>query len=823
MTRFAPLAAVLALLGACNEPPGAPTVGIEPAEPTTSDALSAVILEDAVDPNKNDSVSYSYSWTLDGAVVDDLDGPEVPADRTQRGDTWAVTVTPADDKLAGQAATASITILNSAPSATVAIEPEAPLSSDDLILDVQTDDADGDTVNAQISWKVDGTDARISSERVPADRTTRGQVWEVTVVPKDARTEGEAVSASVQIANLPPEIESVRIRPELAYEESLLEVVIDASDYDGDDLTYSATWSVNGAAITEVTALELDGTYFDRDDVVSVEIVANDGLADSEPVASGEVTILNTPPSLDSVSITPSEAREGDTLTCTPTGFSDVDGDPEGYEYEWRIDGTVVSTATTLGSDQFGKGDRVSCTVTPVDGREAGLPVSARPIVIQNTPPQVTSITIGPSAPETGTTMTSTVTGASDVDDDAVRLDIDWYVDGRKVASGASLAGTAYVKSQDIYAEVTPYDGTDYGTKVKSNTVTSVNAPPSFTSWVLSPTTAYTDSVVAVTLGTTDPDFDTVTVDYDWKLNGSTYGTSSTTSIPASAIERGDIITVTTTPNDGTVDGTARSGRVDVVNKPPTTPVITLTPSDPELDDDLLCTIVTGSTDADSDPVTTTMTWYKDGVEWTGSTSTTTRKGDTIDGSTTADGDEWECRVTASDGYDTVTASEEVIVADRDGQVYTVSGDWIDVRYEKCGSGRTCSATQAKAACSAVGMKVVSHASNGTSSTYDLGATTSCNWSISYFKVDEAKSSSDCLVGISNLDWSSCCGTTRWHGNTVSFGSPGKVFGFVNSSNSGYVSTYSNSSGSTWGCSSLGTSASSSSSCSTLWVACTDE
>ncbi len=812
----------LALAG-CNEPPGAPVVAIEPAEPVTADGLSVVIVQDSVDPNKNDTVSYTYTWRVDGAVVAALTGTEVPADRTKRGDIWSVTVTPADDKETGPVGTASITIGNTAPTAAVEITPDAPLSTDDLIAQVTTDDVDGDTVNTTVSWKVDGEDARISTERVPADRTRRGQVWEVTVLPKDARSTGEAVTASKQIANQPPVVDAVRIRPDKAYEASLLEVVVDAHDNDGDDLTYAATWRVNGVDLTEITDLELDGSYFDKGDEVEVSIVANDGLLDSAPVSSEVRTILNTPPTLTSVTITPAEAFEGDTLTCTAAGFADVDGDPEGYIYEWRVDGTVVGSSTTLGSEAFGRGDRVSCAVIPFDGVENGLSVSARPLVISNTPPEVATITIGPADPMTGTTITSSVTGAFDIDDDAVRLDIDWYVEGRKVASGASLAGTSYVKFQDIYAEVRPYDGTDYGSPVKSNTLTSTNAPPKIDTWVLAPTTLYTDATITLTVAASDPDFDSVRLTHDWKLNGTTYGTTSTLSIPSTDITRGDVITLVTTPNDGTIDGATRSGSLTVVNKPPTIPEISIDPSpNADPDESLVCSIDTASVDADEDTLTTVMTWYRDGVKWTGKTSTTTRSGDTIPSTETDDQETWECEVTVNDGYVTVTATEEVRVSSRDGQVRKTDGTWIDFKLAACGSGRSCSGTDAEKACEDLGMKVASHASNGTTKVASLGASASCGYSVSYFEMDTEMGSSDCLVAISNLEWSSCCGTTSWHGNTLSFASPGTVFGNVRSGDSGFSSSYTNRSGTTWGCFTKTSTASSSTSCSTLYVACVD-
>lgn len=663
--------AAVALTG-CNEPPLAPVVGIEPAEPGTSDTLRAVILTESTDPNNNDEVTYAYQWSVDGNPVPEATAAEVGPDLTTRGETWSVVVTPSDDKLPGESATAAVSIINTPPTATVTIEPADPLSDQDLVAVITPDDVDGDTVNATYSWTVDGEDARLTTNRVPGDRTVRGETWEVTVVPSDAREDGEPVTASVQVANQAPVVESVRIRPNTAREGSVLTLLITASDYDGDRLTYIPTWQINGVDLAEVTELELDGTHFDRGDTVTVSIVANDGLIDSAPVSSDGVEIVNTPPTLESASITPTEAGEGDVLTCTATGWSDVDGDPETLNYEWRIDATQIGTGVTIDGEFFDKGDRVACAITPFDGIESGPEVVSRPIVIENTPPSLSTLEIGPEDPATGTAILSTATGLVDVDGDPIRLDIDWYVDGSKVASGASLAGTAYVKEQDIYAEATPYDGTDFGTAVKSNTITSVNAQPEITTFALDPATVYTNTNIGLSIVTYDADFDTVSLDYDWTLNGSAYGSSTTTMIPSSEFARGDTFAVTVTPNDGTTDGASESASGTVQNSPPTEPGISLSPSRPDSDDDLLCNRTSLSTDADLDTLTYTWSWKKDGVAWTGGTATTTNAGDTIRATNTSDGDKWECTISVSDGIDTSTNS---VTADLGGYVAGFSGE----------------------------------------------------------------------------------------------------------------------------------------------------
>ena len=154
------------------------------------------------------------------------------------------------------------------------------------------------------------------------------------------------------------------------------------------------------------------------------------------------------------------------------------------------------------------------------------------------------------------------------------------------------------------------------------------------------------------------------------------------------------------------------------------------------------------------------------------------------------------------------------------GTVMEVNGTWINVSYQVCGTSGGCTASDARTACTSLGMQVVSHASNGTSSVHSLGATASCMWSVSYFTVNTPMASNECLVGVSNLDWTSCCGTSSWHGNTMPFGSVGSTFGYIYSSETGYSSTYPNNSGTTWGC--VGNTSTNGllGSCSTYYVAC---
>lgn len=654
--RHLPLVSVALLLFACNEPPGEPVVVVGPDGATTVDDLAAVIATEAPDENKNDVITYTYSWTVNGNETD-ITGPDVSADRTRAGDTWTVTVTPSDSKLVGIPSAASITVANTPPTATATITPDTPLSSDDLNITIETDDIDGDTVNTVIGWTRDGANANITSSRVPADRTRPGEVWEATVTPRDAREAGEDVVVSVQIQNQAPFMESVTIRPGVAFESSVLEAVPDATDPDGDDITWTYEWSINDVGQGPGSDRYLDGASFDRGDTVTVTVTANDGLIDSDPMQSDALEIANTPPIVTDVSVTPAEPFEDSTMSCVGSGWADDDGDAEDYRYSWTVDGVVIGSGQTIDGAAFDKGDRVVCEVFPWDGIDEGRSVASRPIEVQNTPPEITKVEISPEDPVSGTDITATVTGAYDLDGDDVTVDIGWFVDGRKVASGAILPAGSYIKDEAIYATATPDDGDEEGASIKSNTVTSVNAPPTIVSMAITPIPLLSRENVTVDIVTDDWDGDTVELSYAWTINGDSYGTSSTITIPSGDTGKGDIVALTVSTNDGEVDGDVASDS-QTVKLYIAPPEIAFDPEYPEADDDVYCKITKDSVDSDGGKITYYFSWLKDGVEYKGSTDTTVHSGDTVPYTATANEEEWTCQVYASSPNGASTTAE---------------------------------------------------------------------------------------------------------------------------------------------------------------------
>ncbi len=158
------------------------------------------------------------------------------------------------------------------------------------------------------------------------------------------------------------------------------------------------------------------------------------------------------------------------------------------------------------------------------------------------------------------------------------------------------------------------------------------------------------------------------------------------------------------------------------------------------------------------------------------------------------------------------------------GTVRLTNGTIVPVTYVPCGNGTNTNCTEpvAETSCTSIGLKLISHASDGTAAVVSLGATTSCFYSISYFTNNNPAVAGQCLAGVSNAHWTgSCCANTLWHGNVVTVPTTlGQQFGWVASSDSGYNVNLTNTDGTHFACVSLSTPVPAHTGCTTYYVAC---
>lgn len=105
-------------------------------------------------------------------------------------------------------------------------------------------------------------------------------------------------------------------------------------------------------------------------------------------------------------------------------------------------------------------------------------------------------------------------------------------------------------------------------------------------------------------------------------------------------------------------DGRRATASIDIkVNSPPSAPVIALSPTSPEDDDDVSVTLVQPAVDAEDDPITYRYRWLKDGTD-------SGLQNPSLPAAATTRGEVWKVVVTPSDGLaDGLPASADVTIA----------------------------------------------------------------------------------------------------------------------------------------------------------------
>ena len=192
----------------------------------------------------------------------------------------------------------------------------------------------------------------------------------------------------------------------------------------------------------------------------------------------------------------------------------------------------------------------------------------------------------------------------SDAEDAANTLSLSWNssLDGIFSTQNADSSGTILFThsslqngNHTITVEVIDSNNMSATAQLTLN----INGLPSAPSITLSPDPAYTDSTLtALASGSTDPEGSIVTYTYEWLLNGSSSGQSST-SIDTTLTEKGQVWTAIATPNDGTANGSPSQASITIQNSPPQSAGISISPTAAYNDSTVSCSA--SATDADTD------------------------------------------------------------------------------------------------------------------------------------------------------------------------------------------------------------------------------
>ena len=175
--------------------------------------------------------------------------------------------------------------------------------------------------------------------------------------------------------NLRPVIGSVTIDQTAPTTDDTLTANVNATDGNGDPLTYTYQWIKNGSDLPGETSDTLDLSTpdnGDKGDEIALRVVASDGEDTSDPVTSAARTIVNSAPSFDQ-NLTDRSDAEGAAVSFS-AGATDPDDDTLTYSATGLPAGIGIDPATGVisGSIASGAGGGYPVEVTVADGPPVG-------------------------------------------------------------------------------------------------------------------------------------------------------------------------------------------------------------------------------------------------------------------------------------------------------------------------------------------------------------------------------------------------------------------------------------------------------------------
>jgi len=274
--------------------------------------------------------------------------------------------------------------------------------------------------------------------------------------------------------------------------------------------------------------------------------------ADSERT---DASATNKVPSSPEISIQPAVPdTQADLSVIIEEPAVDFDGDDLSYRYSWEQDGearTDLDTAT-VDSVFTRRGEIWTVEVTAHDGVSSGPPVTEE-VEIQNSPPELSNITITPATVDELSEVECSPGEPIDKDHDPVGIMTRWVVNGEELEIEGPLTGDDFDKGDEIVCRAYMDDGMATVSQ-DSHTVVVENAAP----WVVGVTLSHNnptpaDIMEAIPEGWWDDDDDPEGYLYAWFVNWDLASEAPT--IDSALFSPGDNIFVELTAFDGATVG----------------------------------------------------------------------------------------------------------------------------------------------------------------------------------------------------------------------------------------------------------------------------
>ena len=590
-----------------NSPPIISSVIISPEAVTASSIVTCAAQATDLD---GDTVSIAYEWTGQNGESLSVESELILTPESFRPEQLIRCTATASDGIEVVSETTEVTIINRLPSIDeITLTPNDTITVSSILrcaAEVSDEDNDPD-LTVQYSWHVNNTEiANGDSLPLNADDFGDGDIVACVVTVSDAFDAATTGSVEVVVGNTAPLIGDAIISPPSPNSTDNLQCHPNSQfDEDGDEISLSTQWFVNGNLQQETTNT-LAGPFFVGDSI-SCSLTPSDGKVDGESRIANTI-ITNSTPVVEEVVVSPLTLRTDDMLTASAV-FSDVDAEQDvAVTYEWHVyyanTGNVDlvvqnNNGNTLdGTVYFDKDDSVYVVVTANDGIENGNSLASIPIIIGNSAPTDLVVEI---ASDDGFVNDATLTCsglANDIDDgDVLHYDYTWSTGD---TGNTVLLDRSMLPGTEISCTAIVSDGTD--TITETTNVVLENRLPVVDSVTLSPTVPSTLTTEVHCLAeASDEDGETVALLYEWSIDGVIQGETSA-NLSMEFLYQQDI-QCTVTPVDGMAAGIPMTMTVSVGNSPPSVTSVSLDATDVYTNDTIAATTVLSDVDIAHNPV----------------------------------------------------------------------------------------------------------------------------------------------------------------------------------------------------------------------------
>lgn len=286
---------------------------------------------------------------------------------------------------------------------------------------------------------------------------------------------------------------------------TLTEFLANASDSDGDDITYD--WSIEtGSGTVTGTGPDASNLYETEGDFnVSVTVTDEFGASDTDEIV---VSVVNNPPN--ATLPAESSSRPVDASTNFAVNASDYDGDNLTYDWEFG-DGNTAMAAGDAVSYTYNQTGNYTLNVTVTDEHGAST-TESKTVVVENLPPTADA---ADNYREVIVNDTVNFDGTNSSDPNGDPLTFDWDFGDGSTSTGATTNHT-YTETGTYNVTLTT---TDDANNSDSETVTVVVEPNNTAPTADAGSNMTVETNVSATFNasnSSDPDGDNLTYDWDF-------------------------------------------------------------------------------------------------------------------------------------------------------------------------------------------------------------------------------------------------------------------------------------------------------------------